>query len=80
VDKSWNIKIADFGLSCGKLHSDQEVQVSLLWTAPVSYFAPLTLFIFLYSLLVIYFLFTYLFSNFKKKRAKKMHPKMKLKS
>lgn len=35
VDKSWNIKIADFGLSCGKGHSASNAQVSLLWTAPV---------------------------------------------
>eukprot|EP00026_Physarum_polycephalum_P000443 Phypoly_transcript_00444.p1 GENE.Phypoly_transcript_00444~~Phypoly_transcript_00444.p1 ORF type:complete len:909 (-),score=141.61 Phypoly_transcript_00444:1068-3794(-) len=34
VDKSWNIKIADFGLSCGKQQASEEVQVSLLWTAP----------------------------------------------
>lgn len=35
VDKSWNIKIADFGLSVGKGHAASNAQVSLLWTAPV---------------------------------------------
>eukprot|EP00026_Physarum_polycephalum_P001091 Phypoly_transcript_01092.p1 GENE.Phypoly_transcript_01092~~Phypoly_transcript_01092.p1 ORF type:complete len:1198 (+),score=219.95 Phypoly_transcript_01092:455-3595(+) len=34
IDKSWNIKIADFGLSAGKASLDDEAQISLLWTAP----------------------------------------------
>lgn len=34
VDKSWNIKIADFGLSVMKAESNDDAQVSLLWTAP----------------------------------------------
>lgn len=34
VDRSWNVKISDFGLSCLKTKSDTEAQISLLWTAP----------------------------------------------
>lgn len=34
VDRSWNIKIADFGLSALKTDSCSDAQVSLLWTAP----------------------------------------------
>ena len=34
MDKNWNIKIADFGLSCAKGHASGGEQVSLLWTAP----------------------------------------------
>eukprot|EP00026_Physarum_polycephalum_P002356 Phypoly_transcript_02362.p1 GENE.Phypoly_transcript_02362~~Phypoly_transcript_02362.p1 ORF type:complete len:737 (+),score=63.66 Phypoly_transcript_02362:510-2720(+) len=34
VDRNWGIKISDFGLSCLKSKTDDEAQVSLLWTAP----------------------------------------------
>lgn len=34
VDRSWNIKIADFGLSALKTDASSDSQVSLLWTAP----------------------------------------------
>ena len=35
VDSNWNMKIADFGLSCAKAQaSTSNTQVSLLWTAP----------------------------------------------
>jgi serine/threonine protein kinase/ABC-type branched-subunit amino acid transport system substrate-binding protein len=34
VDKNWTIKIADFGLSCAKTASNDDAQISLLWTAP----------------------------------------------
>lgn len=34
VDRSWNIKIADFGLSVARHNSSDEAQISLLWTAP----------------------------------------------
>eukprot|EP00026_Physarum_polycephalum_P001102 Phypoly_transcript_01103.p1 GENE.Phypoly_transcript_01103~~Phypoly_transcript_01103.p1 ORF type:complete len:774 (+),score=173.32 Phypoly_transcript_01103:1162-3483(+) len=34
VDKNWTIKIADFGLSCAKSASNDDAQISLLWTAP----------------------------------------------
>lgn len=34
VDANWTIKIADFGLSCAKSQITDDVQISLLWTAP----------------------------------------------
>lgn len=34
VDSNWTIKIADFGLSCAKSQVTDDVQISLLWTAP----------------------------------------------
>lgn len=34
MDTNWNIKIADFGLSCAKNHTSSDAQCSLLWTSP----------------------------------------------